>query len=156
MTTLYTLTGQYLALQDLDMPDEDLADSLEAITGEIDLKAESISHVLANLDTSPIDTEIKRLQNMKRVYTNRAAALKSYLRDNMMARDINKITWDTGSITLRKATEAVEVDDTAALPADYQRKTITADKAAIKRDLKAGKEIPGCRIVEGQRGLLIK
>jgi len=91
MTTLYTLTGQYLALQDLDMPDEDLADSLEAITGEIDLKAESISHVLANLDTSPIDTEIKRLQNMKRVYTNRAAALKSYLRDNMMARDINGI-----------------------------------------------------------------
>ena len=153
---LYELTGQYLALQNLDMPEEDLADSLEGLTGEIEIKAQHISHVLTNLGTSAIDAEIKRLQDMKRVYVNRAESLKSYLRDNMIECGINKITWDTGSITLRKATQAVQVDDTDALPEKYQRKTITADKAAIKAALKSGESIQGCSLVEGQRGLLFK
>jgi len=72
---LYNLTNQYLSLQDLDLPEEVLVDSLEGLKGEIDIKAENIIHVLANMDTTAIDAEIKRLQSLKRSIVNRRDAL---------------------------------------------------------------------------------
>lgn len=56
-------------------------------------------------------------------------------------------------ITSRKS-QAVEVDlDPAELPECYQRiKTTTmADREALKRDLKAGFNVPGARLVERRR-----
>lgn len=155
---LYEIANQYQGLMSLadELPEDALADTLEAITDELEVKAENIIKVIANMDTAPLDAEIKRLQSMKSVITNRANNLKSYLRRNMEVCEIDKIEWPTGSITLRKPTQAVQVDNTDALPEKYRRITVSPDKAAIKADLRAGIEIPGCRMVDGQRGLLIK
>lgn len=155
---LYEIANQYQGLMLLadDLPEDALNDTLEGITDELEIKAENIIKVIANMDTSPLDTEIKRLQSMKSVITNRKESLKSYLRRNMIACEIDKIEWPTGSITLRKATQAVQVDDVEALPDNLTRTTKSADKAAIKAALKSGTEIPGCRLVYGKRGLLIK
>ena len=52
------------------------------------------------------------------------------------------------SLSLR-TTSSVEIDcDPQQLPASYQRTKIVSepDKANIKRDLEAGKEIEGCRL----------
>ncbi len=159
MTTLYDITGQYKGLMHIadDLPEDALQDTLESITDELEVKAQNIVYVLKNMNTLAIDDEIKRLQAMKKSVVNRKASLTDYLRSNMEACDINKITWDTGSITLRKPTQAVQVSVEAhELPEAYQRKTIAADKAGIKAALKSGIEIHGCSMVDGQRGLLIK
>ena len=155
---LYEITNNYKGLMSLadELPEDALADTLEAITDELEVKAENIIKVIANMDTAPIDAEIKRLQAMKSVITNRKNSLKEYLVHNMTECEIDKITWTTGSITLRKPTQAVHVDDVDALPEQYQRKTVSADKTAIKAGLKSGEDIPGCRMVDGKRGLLIK
>ena len=51
---LYELTNDYLALLDAidndEMPEEAIADTLEAITASIEDKADSIACVLKNLD----------------------------------------------------------------------------------------------------------
>ncbi len=156
MTSLYTLTGQYLALQNMDMEPEDIADTLEAIEGEIEIKGKNICYVMANMDTQALDSEIKRLQAMKKAIVNRKESLKNYLRDSMLATDITKIEWDTGSITLRKPVQSVHIDDIDAIPTQYQRITVAADKTAIKAALKAGESLRGCSLVSGKPGLMLK
>ena len=53
MTTLYDMTGQYLALAELaddpNMPEDALTDSLEGIEGEIEVKAQALLQVVAGM-----------------------------------------------------------------------------------------------------------
>jgi len=85
--------------------------------------------------------------------------LREYLRHNMDIGTINKISCPLFTITLRKPTQTVQVDDIDRLPDKYRvihPMIVSADKVAIKRDLRAKVEIEGCRLVDGKRGLLIK
>ena len=155
---LYNLTNQYLGLMDLseDLPEDALNDTLEAIEGDIQDKATNIIAVIANLNTDALDAEIKRMQNMKRVITNRQTALKDYLRENMQRMDMKKITWPTGSVTLRKPLPIVVVDDADALPEKFNKVTVAPNKVLIKATLKAGEVVPGAHLEDGKPGILIK
>ena len=164
MPKLYDLVGQYLALAELaddpDMPEDALTDSLEGITGEIEVKAEALLQVVAGMegDTTAIDNEIKRLQARKAVITNRAASLKEYLRTNMEQSGIDKISCPLFQITLAKARPMLVVNNEAEIPEKYI-KTVTTSapvKADILKALKAGESVPGCALGESKRGLLIK
>ena len=161
MTKLYELSNQMRGLQALmDDPDVDLdlTDTLDALEGDLQVKAEGLLSYVGNLgsDVEAINTVIKRLTARKKVITNKQDSLREYLRHNMDIGGIDKITCPLFTITLRKATQAVQVANVDALQEKYTRTTVSANKAAIKADLKAGIEIPGCSIVDGKRGLLIK
>ncbi len=155
---LYELTEQYRELANLDMDADTLADTLEGIEGEIQIKAENLMSVISNMksDTDSIDAEIKRLQTRKKTIANRQDWLREYLRSNMEASGIDKITCPLFTITLRKPTQAVSVDDIDALPDEYIKTVRSADKVAIKRALKSDVDVPGCSLVDGKRGLMIK
>ena len=165
MTKLYELSSQMIGLQNL-MDDDDypltrdqLTDTLDALKGDIEVKAESLLGYVSNLssDVDTIDLEIKRLTARKKTIKNKQDGLRNYLRDNMAAMEIDKITCPLFTITLRKASLVAIVDgDIMALPDKYIRTTVAPDKAGIKRALMAGEEIEGCRLLPGQRGLLIK
>ena len=78
MPTLYALTGQYLALADAtDLPEDALADTLEGLEGDIQVKAENLLAVVSNMgaDVGAIDAEIKRLQARKKVIANRQQSI---------------------------------------------------------------------------------
>lgn len=159
MTTLYQLSANYREVQDLDLPEECLADTLESIEGEIEGKAENLLAVVRNLDadTQALDTEIKRLQTRKNTISKRQAWLKDYLKSNMQATGINKISCPLFTITLTKPPQVVVVDDEAAIP-DALVKVETVrkiDKKALLKDLKAGLDIPGAHLGEGNPGLRI-
>lgn len=155
---LYEISQQYQGLMAMseDLPEEVLFDTLEAITDELDTKAEAIIHVIANMDVTPIDTEIKRLQRMKKTIVNRKAGLKDYLRHNMQACDISKIEWPTGAVTLKKPTKVVNIYNASDVPDRYMKITYTPDKAGIKMALARGDVVSGCSLVDGTPGLLIR
>jgi hypothetical protein len=160
MTSLYKLTGQYLALQNLDMDPEDLADTFDALEGEIEIKAQGITQVMSNLDTQALDTEIARLQAMKNSIDKRKESLKTYLRDSMIKCGMTKIEWATGTITLRAPTVIVDLVDPSLVPAPYRTEEtvvqVKIDKAMIKKDLKSGKDIPGAKLADGKQALIIR
>jgi hypothetical protein len=155
---LYELTEQYKELANLDVEPELLADTLEGIEGEIEIKAENLLSVVSNMssDVDAIDNEIKRLQARKKTIANRQDWLREYLRSNMEAMSIDKISCPLFTITLRKATQAVSIGDLSLVPDEYKKVTVSPDKVKIKNDLKAGADIPGCELVDGKRGLMIK
>jgi len=165
MTSLYNLTEQMIGLRnmmeddDLPLTHDQLTDTLDGLSGEIEIKAENLMGYVSNLasDVDMIDIEIKRLTARKKVIKNRQDGLKRYLRDNMAAADIDKITCPLFSITLRKAPlVAITPSDPFEIPEKYHRTTVAINKTLVKQDLNAGIEIPGCKLLPGQRGLLIK
>ena len=165
MSKLYELTGQFRELSALaENADEDMAvavrDTMGAIEAEFKDKALAVSHIILNFeaDVSALDAEIYRLQERKRLVTNRQGQIKDYLRENMQAAEITKISCPLFTITLAKGRETVVVDDESALPDDLVtvKTDVKPDKAAIAAKLKAGDEVPGARLERSQSTIRIK
>ncbi len=162
MKHLYELTSQMRGLQSLlesgELSADELADTFEALEGDIQAKGAGALSVLANLqsEASAYDTEIKRMQARKKTILNHHEWLKSYLRDNMIATGITKIESPLFTATLRKPSKVVEVVDSELIPNEYRKLTITVEKAVIKKALKRGIDIPGCRLIDGKTGIIIK
>ena len=165
MTALYEITGQFKELAALaEGADEDLAiavrDTLEAVEAEFNEKALAVSHVILNFDAdiAALDLEIGRLTERKRLISNRQKQIKDYLRENMEASGISKISCPLFTITCAKGRESVVVDSESAVPDEYVsvKTEIRPDKLAIASALKAGKEVPGCHLERGQSSIRIK
>lgn len=164
MSQLYEITGRLKEIGTVETDDEDFAlairDTLEGIEGEFNDKAVSVSHAILNLDSDAeaIDNEIKRLQDRKKVLMNRRDHIREYLRDNMEAAGMTKISCPLFTITLAKGRENVVIDDKDKLPDEYVRvkTSIEPDKAEISRRLKAGEEIEGARLERSKPSVRIK
>ncbi len=160
MTKLYELTEQLKGLQDLseEIPEEALADTLEALEGAFEEKAVNICHVLANgdADIAAIKAEVDRLNGKLKAINASKERLKDYLRHNMEATGINKISHPLFTISLRKPQPIVLVVNEEAVPEEYQRVTVAVDKTKAKAALKDGVEIPGLELATGKAGVTIK
>ncbi|CAN8142528.1 Siphovirus Gp157 family protein [uncultured Thiomicrorhabdus sp.] len=138
-----------------------IKETLDLVEGDFNDKAVNIVKLAKSLDKTllePLDEEIKRLQARKKAIKNRQDGLKKYLRMNMAASGIQKIECPLFSITLKKATQKVQITDESKIPDDLIKVTtsITPDKAEIAKRLKAGEEVEGAELVYGDQSLLIK
>lgn len=165
MTTLYTISDQFKELATLaETADEDLAvalhDTMEAIEGEFQEKGKAIAMVTLNIDgdLEAIQSQIDRLTERKRIITNRKESLKEYLRKNMEASGITKISHPLFTITCGKGKPIVVIDNEKALPDDFfnTKVTNTPDKVAIAKALKDGQEVPGAHSEIGKSSISIK
>lgn len=165
MTALYAITNQYLVLANQlaegDFDAATIADTIEAsgITDELAAKAQGIEYVArgAEAHNLTIDAEIARLQALKAHRCKVAAGLRGYLLDNMQRAGIERIDCPMFSISIRKNPPAVEIFDPLSIPAEYmvtpEPKPVVAapDKKAIAAAIKAGKEVMGAKLTQGQR-----
>jgi len=164
MEKLYKIADDYKSLVALvesgEATQEMIADTLEGIEGMIQHKAENIVHIANDYSRTveAIDNEVKRLNDMKKTLVNRQVSLKEYLRLNMERTGIDKIECPLFKITLRKGSQAAQINDESALPDDYVtvKTTITPDKRKILADLKNGVEIEGAELTTGKTSILIK
>lgn len=165
MTTLYTIAEQFKELAALaETADEDLAialrDTMEGIEGEFQEKGKAIAMITLNIDgdLEAIQSQIDRLTERKRIINNRKESLKEYLRSNMDAAGITKITHPLFTITCGKGKPIVVIDDEKAIPDDFVNVKVTSapDKAAIAKALKDGREVPGAHSEIGKSSISIK
>ena len=72
--------------------------------------------------------------------------------------EIKKISCPLFSITHVDGQDIVVIDDESAIPDEYVKvKTeISPDKNAIKKALKEGAEVSGCRLARGKSSIRIK
>lgn len=160
---LYTLAGQYQQLLErlssMDLDATTVADTIEAsgLTDEIAQKATGIEMVARTMEmhTPAIDAEIARLTALKKQREKSAAGLRAYLLNNMQSAGIEKIESPLFKIKLQNNPPAVEVFEPGLVPAEFMKTPETPpaspDKTAIKGALKAGIDVPGCRLTTGQR-----
>lgn len=162
MMKLYELAEQYNALLEMDdLPDDALADTLEAIGGEFEDKADGIACMIkeAKAASAAIKAEIDALDARRKAKDSLARRLSDYLLQQMQAVGRQKIETARNCVTVAKKAPSLKIDDEnafivwAALDHDeyIKYKSPEIDKTAVRDAIKGGKDIPGARLEGGYR-----
>lgn len=160
---LYEIANEYLALlqaiENDELPEEAIADTLEAITAELEVKADNIACLLKNLDAEivAIKAEENRLAERRKAKERQYESIKGYLSETLQNANIGKVETARNRITFRKSDSVEVVDhDTFFDWAVNNRGDLLTysapkeNKTEIKKALKSGIEIPGAVLVTKQ------
>ena len=163
-STLFDLTGDWLRLYDMaDDPDIEpdvFRDTMEAIEGEIEAKAEGYASVMAKLtgDMETIMEQEKRLSARRKAIEGNIKRMKDALEETMIITGKTKFKtalWSFG-IQNNPASLVIDTDDIDAIPSMYVKVTKSLDKSAIKEAIKEGKNVDGIAHLEQTQSLRIR
>ena len=128
---------------------------LEQIDGDLEAKAMRLFFVRQRAKARQaeakelVDIGRAQIERWKKTEDRILWLLQNLLESKELLGSEGKITgaWGTASLTRRKS---LEVADPEAIPAEWHREKTTRsiDKTAITKALRAGDEVPGCRLVE--------
>jgi len=143
MSSLYALTGEYLELMDMlengDYDDQTILDTLEGLTGEIEIKADSYAKIIRML-TGQVDmfkAEEERLNARRKTLENNINHLKRNLEKCMIATGNTKFKTELFSFNIQKNAPSLVIDDPGMIPNEYLiPQEPEVDKKAIKELLK--------------------
>ena len=163
--TLYQLTSEYMdllaMLEDPEIDEEVIADTLEGLTGEIEVKADGYARVIRQMDADAkaIKTEEDRLYNRRKSLENRITYLKNRLQYAMELTGSTKIKTELFNIGIQKNAASVVMDEQYIenIPSEYLiQQDPKIDKQKIKDDIKAGKDLTGIAHLEQTESLRIR
>ena len=158
-TSLFSLAAEYKSaeekLMDSDLPDEVIADTLEGMSGELEVKAQNVAFVIRNAES--MAEQIKQAEDAmakrRKAYENRAERLRSYVLANMLTTGKTVIECPYFKMSVRNNPESVVIDAESQIPQDYMREipaSYSPDKALIKQAIKDGFEVPGAHLTRTQ------
>lgn len=156
---LYEIANDYLALveaiENEEIPEEAIADTLEAITAEFEDKADNIACLMKSLNAEAlaIREEEKKLAKRRQQKERVAERLKEYLSDTLQRAGIASVETTRNKITFRKS-EPLDINDEVFFKwaTDNGRFDLlsysapTANKTEIKKAIKNGTVIEGAEI----------
>lgn len=161
MPALYVLADEFRAaaeqLADLDLPAEVVADTLESLSGDLELKATNVAAFFLSLEATAkqIKAAEEQMATRRKAIEARAASIRAYLMRCMQTAGVSKIESPHFRLTVRVNPPAVDVFDAQQVPAIYwcqpEPPAPTIDNKAVAEDIKAGVDVPGARMVRGQR-----
>lgn len=163
--SLYALTQEFLQvaaqLEELDLDQETIQDTLESLQLPIEEKAENIIKYAKNLQamSEARKNEAKRLLELADKDNKKAERLLSYLDESLKMLGKEKLTAGVFQVSYRKGSEVVEIDENA-LPKEYwvmpEPIAKPMGKPELKVMLKNGAEIPGVSLVRKPSTLVVK
>ena len=122
-----------------------------------DDKLEACGLYIKNLEAeeTAILHEERKLNTRRKALQAKRERLMDYVLTDMMT-DGKEL--QTARLTMKPAKNppSVVVDDVEALPIGYRRVKVEADKAELRKALKAGRVIPGARLSEGPYRLAVR
>lgn len=161
MTALYTIALDYRdaaeTLADLDLPPEVVADTLESMAGDLEVKVQSVAFCLRNMESTAraIKDAESEMAKRRKAIEGRVQHLKTYLLGAMQLTGVLKVAGPYLTISVRDNPEAVDILDICQLPVEFMvvppRPPAYPDKAAIKAAIKAGDDVPGAKLTRTQR-----
>ena len=157
--TLYIIADQYLQdlqkLQDMDLDEQTFADTLESLSGDLEVKATNVAMFVRNLEASAESIKVaeKQMAERRKAIEAKAERIKNYLKDNMARTGITKIDCPYFALSLRNSPPAVEVINADEIPAQYfdipEPPAPVLNKNRLKDDLKNGVIVEGARLTQG-------
>jgi hypothetical protein len=157
---LYQIADQYLIdldkINDMELDDQTFKDTLEALTGDFELKATNVSMYVRNIEASvdAIKQAEKQMYERRKSLENKIDRLKEYLKDNMIRTGITKIDCPYFQLSLRNNPESVEVINLDMIPPEYfdipPLPAPILNKKAVKDAIKNGIEVDGAKLIRNQ------
>lgn len=157
MATIYELTADYLEVLEMannpDIPADAIADTLEAVGGEIEMKAENTAKILTELKASAenLKAEEKRLKSKRESIENNITAIKERLYTAMKVTGKTKFKTDLFSFSIGKNPKSLVVDFPERVPEEYlipQQPKVNTSK--LKEDLNNGKVCDFAHLEQGE------
>ncbi len=160
---LFEITAAYQSFVDAvengEIPESAIADTLESITATLEEKADNTACVIKNITAEilALRAEERKLAERRRIKENQVERLREYLANALLQSGYNKIETARNKISFRKS-ESVKIDDESAFIEWAMKdndeyltyKEPTINKTAIKKALADGKEIKGARMEQKQ------
>ena len=162
---IYELTSEWLALyammDDPDIDEDTVLDTIEGVDGEIEVKADGYARVIAQLtsDAEGLKKEIDRLSKRKATIENNIGRMKTALQSAMVSTGKTKFKTDLFSFGIQKNPPSVIMDEPYIenIPEEYLiQQDPKIDRNKIKEDLKAGKNLEGLAHLEQSESLRIR
>lgn len=156
LPALYTLADEYIeaanALQNLELDDQTIADTMESLAGEIEVKATNIAFVIRNMES--LAGQIKQAEQQMAVrrnaIENRAENIRKYLLMNMERCGISKIESPYFKISLKQNPASVFIDNPEMIPCEFymypEAPPPAPDKKAIRKAIESGIDVPGAHL----------
>ena len=143
-------------LQDMDLDEQTIADTLEAFAGDLETKATNTVMVSRNMraTAAAIKEAEASMAARRKAIEARADYLDKRVFDTMIETGITKIECPYFRLSIQDNPPAVEVFDSLQIPADYMREvpaTFTIDKVLIKKAIQDGFDVPGAKLTHGKR-----
>lgn len=164
MTALWSIALQYQEaaqkLADLGLDPQTVADTLDAMSGDLEVKAQSVAHMVRSMesDAASVTQWAKDANARAKAIEARADSLRSYLSKSLQDCGIEKISGPGISLSFRKST-AVVIDEPALVPDEFMltppQPPAAPSRALIGEALKSGRNVPGARL-EHRTNLQIK
>lgn len=152
---LFVIAGEYIEaakkLADLDLDEQTVADTLEGMSGALEVKARNVACFIRNLEVTAeaIKAFEAEQKDRRQAIEKRAERMRAYLQSCMEATGIQRIEGPGVVLSFRKSS-AVAIHEPGLIPAEFMRvpepPPPTPDKVAISAAIKAGRAVPGAHI----------
>jgi hypothetical protein len=158
-TSIYDINKAFQSIVDMVADGELTQEDFQQALAELEQsKVEKCGNAICYLNMlkhgiEDMKAEEKRINTMRKALESRAKNLESafaYVLKNMGDKEV--IT-KYGVMKVCKNPPAVVIDDLSKVPTKFQHQKIevTLDKVAIKNAIKAGEEVAGCHIEQGEK-----
>ena len=166
MSKLYELSTEMSLVNDELIANEgeltpEIEARLDSLNLALEVKATGIRKIfaMAEADAEAVNTEIKRLQRIKKINENMQARLKEYVLKNMQAADLKTIKTTIGTFTVAKSPDSLDIVVPELIPAEFydtipERKVLNEKR--IREALSEGYEVDGAKLNSDRVHLRIK
>lgn len=165
MATIHQLNENWRDFQRMieegedELPPEAIADTFEAMEGEIEEKLKDAAAVVKNIesDIDGMKKAEKAIQARRKYAERQIERLRDLIDSTMRFREIEKITDPRFALGFRKCPASVMVDNEDEIPETYWiPQDPTLDKKLALEQLKEGHEVPGLRLIDDRKSFYIK
>jgi len=138
MGTLFDITAEFQQLYEMatdpECDEEVFAGTLEALTGELEIKASGYTNVIKQLEmeAKQADEIAKSFQDKKRVRENHIKRMKEALKGAMETIGVTQIVADPFTIKLQKNGGKAPIEITGDVPQNLMRITYENDMDLIR------------------------
>jgi hypothetical protein len=134
-----------------------IADTIEAESYPLEVKAQNVAYAIRNLEATAaaIKDAEKQMADRRKAIENRAQHIRDYLQTCMEIAGVQKIECPHFALTIKNNPPSVDVFEPKLIPAEYMKQVEppppAPDKTAIKEVIKAGKDVPGAMLASAKR-----
>jgi hypothetical protein len=159
--SLYQIAAEYRhvtdVLQDMDVDDQTLKDTLEGESWDLTIKAQNYAFVIRNMEATAaaIKEAEKQMAERRKCLEARTAYLTERLKTGMEIAGVTELSCPHFAIKVKKNPASVDIFEPALIPTEFMRQPEAPppapDKKAIAEAIKAGREVPGAALAQGTR-----
>ena len=140
-----------------ELVDQSYIDALEAYASGAVVKRDRVAEFILHIENveSQFDDEIVRLKTRREQIKRTRERMEGYVLQIMERIGVTKLEGQLHTLKAKRNPPHVEIESELLLPSEYlvpvPQPPPRPDKAAIKRDLRDGRDIAGCKLVADVR-----